>query len=175
MIYRTKTKIISQKIARFIIWICSKFIKDEVEQIIYGLIEVIKNRNPEVKPKDDFQEKHPNYRKFFVDPLAPLKKPLPPTPDIPTYDYKELLSKYELKHGKPLKPVNRQRSLPDIDCTCPVCNAPSEYLYWNDGKRLTQLRCKVCNSTFQSKKNLEELLVHLTSVHIVEMPYTDGR
>lgn len=60
------------KIARFIIWICSKFTKSEIEQIINGLVDVIQNRNPEVKPKDDFQEKHPNYRSFSVDPKRPL-------------------------------------------------------------------------------------------------------
>lgn len=60
------------KIARFIIWICSKFTKTEIEQIINGLVDVIQNRNPDVKPKDDFQEKHPSYRKFSVDPKPPL-------------------------------------------------------------------------------------------------------
>lgn len=70
------------KIARFIIWICSKFTKSEIEQIINGLVEVIQDRNPDVKPKNDFQEKHPNYRNFSVDPKPPLteisfkKKPL---------------------------------------------------------------------------------------------------
>ena len=60
------------KIARFIIWICSKFTKNEIEQIIKGLEDVLQDRNPEVKPKDDFKEKHPLYRNFFVDPKPPL-------------------------------------------------------------------------------------------------------
>jgi hypothetical protein len=60
------------KIARFVVWICSKFTRNEIEQIINGLLDVINNRNPEVKPKDDFKEKHPNYRKFSVDPNPPL-------------------------------------------------------------------------------------------------------
>lgn len=60
------------RITRFVIWICSKFTRKEIEQIIFGLNEVLSNRNPEVKPKDDFKEKHPNYRQFSVDPLAPL-------------------------------------------------------------------------------------------------------
>ena len=60
------------KIARFVIWICSKFTRKEIEQIINGLLDVINNRNPEVKPKDDFKEKHPNYRNFSVDPNSPL-------------------------------------------------------------------------------------------------------
>jgi len=60
------------KIARFIIWICSKFTKNEIELIIKGLVEVVQDRNPDVKPKDDFQEKHPNYRNFSVDSKPPL-------------------------------------------------------------------------------------------------------
>jgi hypothetical protein len=63
------------KIARFVIWICSKFTKVEIEQIIFGLSEVLQGRNPDVKPKDDFKEKHPNYRDFTVDPLPPLTEP----------------------------------------------------------------------------------------------------
>lgn len=66
----------SSRIARFIIWICSKFTRVEIEQIAAGLLDVLKNRNPEVKPKDDFKEKHPNYRQFAVDPLPPLTEPL---------------------------------------------------------------------------------------------------
>lgn len=62
----------TRKITRFIIWICSKFTRSEIEQMIQGLTEIIKNRNPEVKPKDDFKEKHPNYRNFFVDSQAPI-------------------------------------------------------------------------------------------------------
>ena len=62
----------TSRIARFVIWICSKFTRLEIEQIITGLSDVIQNRNPEVKPKDDFKEKHPNYRQFAVDPKPPL-------------------------------------------------------------------------------------------------------
>ena len=62
-------------IARFIIWVCSKFTRLEIEQIITGLSDVVQNRNPEVKPKDDFKEKHPNYRQFAVDPMPPLTEP----------------------------------------------------------------------------------------------------
>lgn len=35
------------KIARFVIWICSKFTRIEIEQIIAGLLDVLNNRNPE--------------------------------------------------------------------------------------------------------------------------------
>jgi hypothetical protein len=63
------------KTARFVIWICSRFTKTEIEQIVFGLSDVLENRNPEVKPKDDFKEKHPNYRDFIVDPIPPLTEP----------------------------------------------------------------------------------------------------
>jgi hypothetical protein len=63
------------RIARFVVWICSIFTKSEIEQIVAGLSDVLANRNPEVKPKDDFKEKHPNYRSFIVDPKPPLTEP----------------------------------------------------------------------------------------------------
>jgi len=40
-----------KKIARFVIWICSKFTREEIEEIINGLSDVLANRNPDVKPK----------------------------------------------------------------------------------------------------------------------------
>ncbi len=64
------------RISRFVIWICSKFNREQIERIINDLQDILSNRNPEVKPKDDFKEKHPNYRNFSVDPNPPLKKPL---------------------------------------------------------------------------------------------------
>jgi len=63
------------RVGRFIVWICSKFTKAEIEMIISGLSDVLMNRNPDVKPRDDFKEKHPNYRDFAVDPLPPLLEP----------------------------------------------------------------------------------------------------
>lgn len=60
------------KISRFVIWICSKFNKEQIEKIILQLTEILQNKNPEIKPKDDFKEKHPNYRNYSVDPNPPL-------------------------------------------------------------------------------------------------------
>jgi NAD kinase len=59
-------------IARFVIWICSKFNKSQIELIVKELINILNNRNPEVLLKDDIKEKLPNYRKYSVDPLPPL-------------------------------------------------------------------------------------------------------
>ena len=50
------------QISRFVIWMCSKFSRAQLEMIIKELSEVLANRNPEIKPRDDIKEKQPNYR-----------------------------------------------------------------------------------------------------------------
>ncbi|HBY56888.1 MAG TPA: hypothetical protein DEG96_03380 [Candidatus Atribacteria bacterium] len=137
-----------KKTTRFVIWICSKFTRSEIEQIMQGLLEVLANRNPEVKPKDDFKEKHPAYRNFFVDSEPPLK--VPPQ-EAPRLNWRELLANYQRKKGHPLLPVNSKdlkTKAPKGSC-CRVCGAPAEYLYFNDGKKRSQLKCKVCSSLSQ--------------------------
>ena len=66
------------KVSRFVIWICSKFTRDQIIMIIKELSDVLANRDPNVKPKDAFKEDHPNYKSFSVDPKPPL-----PIPDEP--------------------------------------------------------------------------------------------
>lgn len=67
--------VVMRKIARFAVWICSKFSKSEIEFLVKELTDILKNRNPDVKPKDDFKEKHPNYQNFYSDPKPPLTEP----------------------------------------------------------------------------------------------------
>ena len=62
------------KILRFVVWICSKFTRIEIEQITSELLNILSNKNPEIKPKDSFKQDHPNYRNFHVDPNPPLNK-----------------------------------------------------------------------------------------------------
>ena len=51
-------------------------------------------------------------------------------------DHKVLLQQYLDTHGKPLKPINhRSSNLPPKGTTCPICNAPYEYIYDNSGGR----------------------------------------
>jgi putative transposase len=147
------------KIARFVIWICSKFTKKEIEQIVAGLVEVLQNRNPEVKPKDDFQEKYPHYRDFSVDPLAPLTEPEHIQKEqAPSRDWQALLTEYQKKHGKPLTPVKYRTSSLRVPerIRCPNCDAPHDYLYYNDGKKRSQLLCKVCSLLFQLEKRFRK-------------------
>lgn len=141
------------RVARFVIWICSKFNRTEIVQIIYGLQEVLTDRNPEVKPKDDFKEKHPSYRDFYVDPLPPLRTQ--PAKELKTssVSWQDLLKDYERKHGRPLNPIKPRKGLAvPSQCRCEQCDAPAQYLYYNDGKKRSQLRCKVCGHFFSSPK-----------------------
>jgi hypothetical protein len=65
----------NNRISRFVVWICSKFTRSEIEFIIKELSSILKGGDPAIKPKDDIKEKQPNYRAFFVDPTAPLTEP----------------------------------------------------------------------------------------------------
>ena len=61
------------KIACFVIWICFKFTKRKIEQVVAGLIDILQDCNPEGKPKDDFQEKHPIIATSQSMPQCPLR------------------------------------------------------------------------------------------------------
>ncbi len=61
-----------KSIQRFIVWVCKRFSREEILNIVDQLIRVLNDENPDIKPKDAFKEKHPHYRNFSVDPLAPL-------------------------------------------------------------------------------------------------------
>lgn len=140
-----------KKITRFIIWICSKFTREEIEQIIIELAGILTDRNPEIKPKDDFKQKHHRYRNHFVDPNPPLTSPPPPLPSTktktPVREWKNLLNQHLKNTGHPLLPVRFKdpKNKPPKDSFCRHCGAPSEFLYFNDGKKHSQLKCKICS------------------------------
>ena len=95
-----------------------------------------------------FDDSHsPKYQKFKVDQLPKIVY------HHHDWDWKGLISYFEWKYGKPVKPV-RRRSECDIpeDCTCPFCKAPQIYLYRNNGKA-GQLKCKICETLFSPGEN----------------------
>lgn len=61
-----------QKISRFVIWVCKKFNRIEIEHIVTELLNVLYDPSCEIGPKDQFKEEHPHYREFGVDPEPPL-------------------------------------------------------------------------------------------------------
>jgi len=57
-----------------------------------------------------------------------------------------------------LTPISRRSKSPVVpqQIVCPVCNAPHTYLYFNDGKKKSQLKCKVCNNLFQVEQRFRK-------------------
>ena len=94
-----------------------------------------------------FDDSHsPKYNKFVIDKLPRIIS------FKQEWDWKDLIPYYEERYHKTIKPVFRHGdcNVPE-DCRCLSCNAPFQYLMWNDGKRQSQLLCKVCNSRFNPK------------------------
>ena len=65
-----------EQISRFVVWICSKFNREQIEKIVSDLTDVLEKQSTlPSKPKDVFKEQHPRYRDFSVDPNPPLTEP----------------------------------------------------------------------------------------------------
>jgi transposase-like protein len=115
------------------------------------ILEVLNGDRPNIKCKDSFRLEHPNYRKYDVDPEPPLTECPAPKRRQPTADWKILRELYRLNNGKDLQPVKRRDKSTCVlnSIRCPNCNAPGKYIYYNDGKKRSQLRCKVCSDLFK--------------------------
>ena len=144
-------------ITRLVRWLCKKLNFDELLVAVNIMLQIINNERNDIKLRGSFQEHHPNYRKFTVDPLLPLTEP-PISETVPKADFKQLIKEYRHKTGKDLTPVKRHENsqLPPSYARCEHCNAPASYLYVNDGRKNSQLRCKVCNTLFQSNRIRKE-------------------
>ncbi len=91
----------------------------------------------------------PKYQKFKIDELPLIL-------NVEPWDYRDFMAylKWRYKDDyKPIKPI-RRRSECDIDeaCKCPRCNAPSIFLYKNNGSK-GQLMCKVCSTKFSPEES----------------------
>jgi len=115
-------------------------------QIYYLLIFIAKNIPLKSKDNSLFS---PKYSKLTIDKVPVIKT-------IEKKDYKQLLKTYQKKHGKPLKPVTSRGGKHPVpeNVICPVCGAPHEYLYDNNGGR-GQILCKVCNANFNKSKDFD--------------------
>ena len=96
-----------------------------------------------------FDDSHsPKYQKFKIDQL----------PKIISYkqewNWIDLISYYQNRYHKTIRPVFRHGEC-DIptSCHCPSCDAPFDYLMWNDGKKKNQVLCKVCQTHFSPAKD----------------------
>ena len=95
-----------------------------------------------------FDDSHsPKYQKFKIDKLPVIKT-------FVKQDWQFLLEYYRWKYGRPVKPVQRRngRTIPE-DTVCPLCGAPHQYIYDNNGGN-GQYQCKVCGQTFVTGEQL---------------------
>jgi hypothetical protein len=134
---------LKNSILKLIKWFCRRLTPNEFHSafVIFG--EILNEERSDIKFKPD--KKPPHYRNFRVDMVPPLTEP----PAIEQkLDWKQLKRQYKIDHGKELKPVKRRQGMlvPPAYCTCEKCGAPARYLYINDGKKASQVRCKICNS-----------------------------
>jgi len=144
-------------ITRLVRWFCKQVNFDELLVAVNILLEVIHGKRSNIPLRANFNEKHPNYRQYTVDLHAPFTEP-PIKIDQATADFKQLLKEHRIKTGKDLPPVHRHKNslLPPSYTRCEHCNAPASYLYVNDGRKESQVRCKVCNTLFQSNRIRKE-------------------
>jgi len=144
-------------ITRLVRWLCKQLNFDELLVAVNILLEIIHGKRNNIPLRANVNEKYPNYRQFVVDPLAPFtEKPLKKV--VAPADFKQLIKEHRIKTGKDLAPVRRHKNslLPPSYARCEHCNAPASYLYVNDGRKKSQLRCKVCNTLFQSNRIRKE-------------------
>ena len=95
-----------------------------------------------------FDDSHsPKYQKFKVDELPLI------TDFKQEWTYKDLISYYEKRYHKKIKPIRRRSacSIPQ-DSVCPRCGAPHDYLYRNNGSK-GQVMCKVCDAKFSPSES----------------------
>ena len=96
-----------------------------------------------------FDDSHsPKYQKFKIDELPKIIS------FKQDWEWTDLISYYKQRYNKTIKPVFRRGecNIPE-DCRCHLCNAPFQYLMWNDGKKKSQLLCKVCQNRFSPSDN----------------------
>ena len=141
-------------ITNIVRWLCRKLNRDQLILAASIILEVLNDERTDIRPRNDFCEQHPQYRKFRVDPEPPLLEAPPrvdPTPDL---DWQRLLREHRKRTGKELKPIQRKSGSyrPPAGARCERCSAPERFLYVNDGKVGNQLRCKVCDLFFPSHR-----------------------
>jgi len=120
------------------------------DQIILTLLKELNKLTPfeyEPTPEEPISL---DYQKLVID--------TPPIFEfIEKLDYKILLAKHNYDKGKPLKPVSRHEGSTPVakDLCCARCNAPSDYLYANNGSG-GQYKCKVCDCNFHKNNKFRK-------------------
>jgi transposase-like protein len=135
-----------------VVWFCSQLTLPELGEAIATLLRVFDGRCQDIRLRSEFREEHPSYRRFDVDTTPPLTEPVELAPATATLDWREELSRREAE-GNPLEPVGRRGGqTPPPGSRCERCGAPAQWLYVNDGRKCSQLRCKICRRLFPVRR-----------------------
>ena len=107
-----------------------------------------------------FDDSHsPKYQKFKTDELPIIQHRLN------EWTFEGLQDYYLQRYGNKVKPVKRRGSCDiPVNCKCPCCGAPAQYLYKNNGAK-GQLLCKVCATTFSPLDNRFSKTITLRCPH----------
>ena len=118
--------------------------------VIQTLMTLLIGKNMFESPKALEKPVNQAYRKLRVDDL----------PIVETFekqDYKVLLEEHQQTTGKPLRPIKRRAHSTPVPehLTCPHCDAPSDYLYPNNGDK-GQYQCKICETRFNRQNRYQK-------------------
>jgi putative transposase len=144
-------------------WFCRHLTFNDLASVVPILQEVLSgSRHIELKPAED---RPPHYRQFRVDTTLPLTEAPETKPDLP--DWQQIQKQHELQHGKCIAVVQRRKgaAIPPAKCRCQHCNAPARYLYMNNGKRSSQVLCKICGETSPTHRCQRESKTHYWCPH----------
>lgn len=134
-------------------WFCRHFTFNDLASVVPVLQEVLTgSRLMELKPPEN---RPPHYRQFRVDPTPHLLLRPNPKSDVPNWQV--LQQQHREQHDKPISTVRHRggRAAPE-KCRCQHCNAPARYLYLNNGKLGSQVRCKICKRTTPTSQSRRE-------------------
>jgi transposase-like protein len=144
---------VKNDLLKLVRWFCRRLTFNDLASVVPVLQEVLTgSRKIELKPAED---RPPHYRQFRVDPTPPLLQP--PEPKSEVADWQVLQQQHKEQHGKPIATVRHRggRVVPE-KCRCQHCNAPARYLYMNNGKIGSQIRCKICKRTTPTSQSRRE-------------------
>ena len=136
-------------------WFCSTVTKKELREAVEIFLEVLDDKRDDIKLKKEFRDNHPNYRKFSVDATPPfVGAHLEAKPHAQLRDWRLLLEDHFQLTGRHLQPIKRKPHSfpPPSECCCEHCGAPSEWLSVNDGRKRSQVICKVCKGLSPVKR-----------------------
>lgn len=133
---------------RIIKWFCRRLAFNELASAVIIFHEILSGSRKNIPLKPD--EKPPHYRQFRVDQTLPF----PAVDKTYKLDWELLKKAKESLRGKPINPIcHRNGKKPPAGCRCGRCNAPGKYLYFNNGKLQSQVKCKICGKTSPSHGN----------------------